>query len=152
MFGALVPWRTRFPGTFRRMENEMENLMGRFFGDEDSWWNMPEGELMPRLNVAETDKAYEVTLDLPGIEPKDVSVEIREGSLWVFGERKEEKEEQGKTFHRVERHYGSFRRVIPFALPVEAEKVEAKYHDGVLKITVAKKPEAETKRIEVKAV
>jgi HSP20 family protein len=80
-----------------------------------------------------------------------VTVEIREGSLWVSGERKEEKEEKGKTIHRVERHYGAFRRVIPLDLPVDREKVEAKYHDGELKISVAKSPEAETKRIEVKA-
>ena len=103
------------------------------------------------MYVAETDKGYEVKMDLPGIDPKDLTVEIREGSLWVSGERKEEKEEKGKTFHWVERHYGAFRRVIPLDLPVDREKVEAKYHDGVLKISVAKMPEAETKRIEVKA-
>jgi HSP20 family protein len=133
------------------MERDMEDLMDRFFRDEDLWWKVPEMEFTPRADIAETEKGYEVTLDLPGIDPKDLTVEIREGSLWVSGERKEEKEEKGKTYHRVERHYGAFRRAIPLDLPVDRDKVEAKYHDGVLKISVAKMPGSETKRIEVKA-
>jgi HSP20 family protein len=128
----------------------MEDLMGRFFPDEE-FWALPERIFAPTADVAETDKGYEITMDLPGIDPKDLTVEIREGSLWVSGQRKEEKEEKGKTFHRMERHYGAFRRVVPLDLPVDREKVEAKYHDGVLKINVAKMPGAETKRIEVKA-
>ena len=150
MFGTLVPWRARFPATVRRMERDVEELMDRFFR-EDEFWGLPEKVFAPCVDVAETDKGYEITLDLPGIDPKDLTVEVREGSLWVSGERKEEKEEKGKTYHRVERHYGAFRRMVPFDLPVDREKVEAKYHEGVLKISVAKMPEAETKRIEVKA-
>jgi HSP20 family protein len=132
------------------MDRDMEELMGRFFSDEE-FWGLPAKVFAPHVDVAETEKGYEVTMDLPGIDPKNLTVEIREGSLWVYGERKEEKEEKGKTFHRVERHYGAFRRVIPFELPVNREKVEAKYLDGVLKISLIKMPEAESKRIEVKA-
>jgi HSP20 family protein len=133
------------------MERDMEDVMSRLFRDE-GYWGLPEKEwFTPTADIAETEKGYEVSMDLPGIDPKDLTVEIREGSLWVSGERKEEKEEKGKTFHRVERHYGAFHRVVPLDLPVDREKVEAKYHDGVLMITVAKSPEAETKRIEVKA-
>lgn len=150
MFGQLVPWRTRFPATFRRMERDMESLMDRFFRDEE-FWGLPEKAYMPRVDIAETEKSYEVSMDLPGIDPKDVTVEIREGSLWVSGERKEMKEEKGRTFHRVERHYGAFHRAIPLEQPVDREKVEAKYHDGVLIISVPKMPGATAKRIEVKA-
>lgn len=152
MFGTLVPWQTRFPATFRRFEREMNKLMGSVFPEEDEFWAVPKKEwFAPRVNVAETEKAYEVTMELPGIEAKEVKVEVHEGLLSVSGEKKEEKEEKGKTFHRVERTYGAFRRVIPLELPVNREKVEAKYHEGVLTITVPKMPEAETKRIEVKA-
>ena len=150
MLGTLVPWRARFPATFGRFERDMENLMERFFSPEEEGW-VPALEFTPRVNLAETEKFYEVTMDLPGISPKELTVEIREGALMVSGERKEEKEEKGKTFHRVERHYGEFSRVIPLELPVDHEKVEAKYHEGVLHITVAKMPEAETKKIEVKS-
>jgi len=150
MLGSLIPWRTRYPATFRRADRDMQELMDRFFRDEE-FWAVPEKVFAPSVDVAETDKGYEVKMDLPGIDPKELTVEIREGSLWVSGERKEEKEEKGKTFHWVERHYGAFRRMIALDLPVDREKVEAKYHDGVLKISVAKMPEAETKRVEVKA-
>ena len=150
MLGSLIPWRARYPVTFRRFDRDMGELMDQFFRDEE-FWGVPEKVFAPHVDVAETEKGYEVTMDLPGIDPKQLTVEIREGSLWVSGERKEEKEEKGKTFHRVERHYGAFRRVVPFDLPVDWEKVEAKYHDGVLKISLVKMPEAETKRIEVKA-
>jgi HSP20 family protein len=129
----------------------MEEFMGRVFPEEE-FWALPGQEwFTPRANIAETDKAYEVTMDLPGIDPKELTVEIREGSLWVGGDRKQEKEEKGKTFHRIERHYGAFRRVIPLELPVNREKVEAHYHDGVLRVTVPKMPEAQPKKIEVKA-
>src|SRR5262245_4872236 len=129
----------------------MNELMGNVFAKEE-FWAVPEKEwFAPHVNVAETEKAYEVTMELPGIEPKEVKVEVHEGLLSVSGEKKEEKEEKGKTFHRVERHYGAFRRVIPLELPVNREKVEAKYHEGVLTITVPKMPQAETKRIEVNA-
>jgi HSP20 family protein len=133
------------------MERDMERLMDQFLNDGEVWVLPERGWFTPKADIAETDKGYEVTMDLPGIDPKDLTVEVREGSLWVSGERKEEKEEKGKTYHRVERHYGAFRRAIPLDLPVNREKVEAKYHDGVLKISVAKMPGAETKRIEVKA-
>jgi HSP20 family protein len=149
MLGSLIPMRARFPVTFRRMERDLEELMGRFFPAEE-FWGLPEKVFAPRVNVAESEKGYEVTMDLPGIDPKELTVEIREGSLWVYGEQKVEKEEKGKTFHLVERHYGAFRRVIPFELPLNREKVEAKYHEGVLKINLFKMPEVETKRIEVK--
>jgi HSP20 family molecular chaperone IbpA len=66
----------------------------------------------PSVNFAETEKGYEVSVELPGMKPEDVHVEFKDGHLWITGERKSEVEEKGKTFHRVERRYGSFRRVI----------------------------------------
>ncbi len=146
----LVPRRTRFPTTFRRMEEEMSDLMTRFFGRTEAPWNGGGVEFLPAADVAETDKGYEITMDLPGINPKDLTVEIREGSLCVSGERKAAREEKGKTYCCCERAEGRFNRVIPLDLPVDRDKVEARYHDGVLTITVAKKAGAETKRIEIK--
>ena len=83
-----VPWHTRFPATFRRFDRDMEKLMERFFSPEEEGW-MPALEFTPRANIAETEKAYEVTFDLPGINPKELTVEIRENALMVIGERKE---------------------------------------------------------------
>jgi HSP20 family protein len=133
------------------MEREMNEMMGKVFPEEEFWAFPKEEWFAPRVNVAETEKAYEVTMELPGIQPKEVKVEVQEGMLIVSGEKREEKEEKGKVFHRVERHFGAFRRMVPLELPVNREKVEAIYHEGVLTITVPKMPGAEAKRIEVKA-
>jgi HSP20 family protein len=115
----------------------------------------PEGtfgkfEFVPEVNVAETEKTVEVTMELPGMKPEEVKVEILEGRLWITGEKREEKEEKGKTFHRIERKFGQFRRVLPLPTKVEAEKVEAEIHEGVLKIVLPKAAEVRPKPIPVK--
>ncbi|MDY0165104.1 MAG: Hsp20/alpha crystallin family protein [Thermoguttaceae bacterium] len=97
------------------------------------------------------DFEYEITLDLPGLKPDEVNVELKENQLWVSGERRHEAEEKGKTYHRIERAYGQFRRVIPLASQVKTDAIEAEYHDGVLRITVPKSEAAQPKRIEVKS-
>ena len=104
---------------------------------------------LPEANMVETDKAIEVTVELPGMKPEEVKLEIRDGTLLITGEKKEEREEKGKTFHRVERRAGMFRRA--FALPVEVieEKVDAKFVEGVLEFALPK-AEKLTKRIEIK--
>ena len=145
MFGTMVPWRERLPRPFTRLEEQFERL----FGPEDGWWKPTDG-FTPAANVAETAEAYEVSLDLPGFKPDEINVEFNDGNLWVSGEHKEEKEEKGKTYHRVERRIGSFRRVIPLALNVDESKVEATYKDGVLLIVVPKTEEAKTKHIKIK--
>ena len=77
-------------------------------------------------------------------------MEIREGNLWITGEKKEEKEEKGKTFHRIERRAGMFRRVLPLPVEVKQEAVDACFAEGVLKVTLPKAEVVAPKRIEVK--
>ena len=152
MARALVPLRSRVMWPFRRMEEEMEGLMGRLFTPEEEWplTEWPTEGFVPAMSVAETEKTYEITLEVPGLKPEELSVEMKHGELYVSGEKKEEKEEKGKTFHRLERSYGEFRRLIPLVGGVDAEKVEAEYKDGVLKVTVPKTEEAKPKHIKVK--
>ena len=148
MARALVPWTGRLPRTLDEVYREFDDLVTGFFGDQNGGRGMVAA---PRTNIAETEQAFEVTIDLPGIKPEEVNVEICEGQLCVSGEHKEEKEQKGKTYHRVERHFGQFRRVIPLGAGVESDQVDATYKDGVLKITVPKSKEALSRRIEVKA-
>jgi HSP20 family protein len=108
-------------------------------------------KFVPEANVVETEKTVEVTLDLPGMKPEDVKLEVREGRLCVSGEKREEKEEKGKTFHRIERRTGSFLRTIPLPAVVDDTKAEAKFVEGVLKVTLPKTLEALPKAIPVKA-
>ncbi len=147
MTRAMVPWDVETPRMFEDFRQEMDRLMNRFLrtdGGEVGWF-------APRTNVAETEGHYEVSLDLPGMKPEEVNIELRENELWITGERKEEKEEKDKTYHRIERQHGQFRRVIPLATPVESDKVNAEYKDGVLRITVPKSEKAKPKRITVKS-
>lgn len=148
MTRTLVPWTTTPSRLFESLRREMNELMDQFFGSdggtEFALW------FAPRVNLAETDQAFEVTVDLPGMKPEEFSVELKEGQLWITGERRQESEEKGKTYHRVERQYGRFQRVIPLPAAVNPEKIEAEYKDGVLHITLPKDETAQPKRIPVK--
>lgn len=143
---ALMPYNTRF-GLLDDFRKEVDQMMSRFFHGTES---PAATQWAPRLNLAETETSYEVSAELPGMKPEDVEVELRHGDLWISGRREEETEQQGKTWHRVERYYGQFRRVVRLGDDVDPEKVEAEYKDGILKITVAKSEQARTRKIEVK--
>ena len=136
--------RTRLPGLFDDFHNQLGHLMGWEEVDGKSWF-------APATNLAETESAYEISLDVPGMKSEDFNVEFKDGQLWISGERTQEEEEEGKTWHRDERSYGSFRRVITLGNEVNAEEVAANYKDGVLSISVPKVPQAQTKRIEVQS-
>ena len=143
----LIPWSERLPRPFEGFSRELEGLMDRFFG-EGSWSG---GQTFsPHANLAETEEAYEVSIDLPGMKPDAINVEIQEGNLVVSGERSDEKEEKDKTFHRVERSYGSFRRAITLPGTVDAERIAAVFTDGVLNITLPKCEKEPPQQIPVK--
>jgi HSP20 family protein len=132
------------------MEEEMDDLF-RGWAGEDGDWPVGASYFLPRADVVETENELEVTVDLPGMKPEEVNVEVKNGDLWITGKRAEEKEEKGKTYHRVERRYGEFRRVLSLPAAIDSDKVAAKYDNGVLKVTIPKMEEAKPKRIEVKA-
>jgi HSP20 family protein len=129
-----------------RFERQMDELYNRFFGEREI---VPE-VLIPKANLAETEKSFDVTLELPGIKPEEVRVELRNGELWITGEKKEEKEEKGKTYHRIERRYGEFRRTIALPAAVKESQVDAQFKDGVMRITLPKAEQVLPKKIEVK--
>jgi HSP20 family protein len=129
----------------------MEELMERVFRPEDGWWTGP--TFVPRMNVAEREGEFEVTIELPGMKPEEFNVEVKNGALWITGEKKEEHEEKGKTWHCVERRFGEFRRIFPLPAEVKPEQVQARYEGGVLTVTVPKTEEAKPRHVpvEVKA-
>ncbi|WP_454621087.1 Hsp20/alpha crystallin family protein [Bradyrhizobium cenepequi] len=107
----------------------------------------------PAVDVTESDKAYEITAELPGLDEKNIEVNVADGGITIKGEKKEETEEKKKDYYVSERRYGAFERY--FALPegVDAGKIEATFKNGVLKVTLPKTAEAQkpAKKIEVKA-
>ncbi|MCU0614919.1 MAG: Hsp20/alpha crystallin family protein [Desulfobacterales bacterium] len=134
---------------------EMENMFDRY----TKVLNWPRGgsqEMMttddwaPRVDIAETDKEFIINAEIPDVKKEDVKVMVDNGILTISGERKQEKEEKGKKFHRVERFYGSFSRSFTLPNNVDESKIEASFKDGMLNLTVPKTEETKPKAIDVK--
>jgi HSP20 family protein len=112
--------------------------------------NMTVPEWAPAVDIIEEEKEYLIKVELPEVQKDAVKVTVEGGTLTISGERKAEKEEKNRKFHRVERYYGHFER--SFSIPDDAEdsKVNAEFKDGVLRVHLAKSEKARPKQIEVK--
>ncbi len=134
--------------TWPALREEMEDLVSRFLGNGEEAW--PAGRMMPAVDLSETANALEARVDLPGVKPKEIDIQVSGNLLTISGEKKEEKEEKGKTFHRVERHSGSFSRTMTLPCAVNEDEVAAEYRDGVLTITLPKCEQAKSRKITIK--
>jgi HSP20 family protein len=103
----------------------------------------------PAVDVYEDEHNVTLKIEVPGVDEKDISVNLENNTLTVHGERKIEKEEKEENYRRVERQYGSFTRTFTLPTTVDSEKVSATYDKGVLKVTLPKKAEAKPKQIKV---
>ena len=106
--------------------------------------------MSPRVDVSETDKTIEILADLPGVEEKDIKVELRNGVLWLHGEKRCASKEDSKNMYRSERYFGAFERGISLPCDVEKGKVDASYKDGVLKVSLPKTPAAREEVTQIK--
>lgn len=160
----LTPWRSsRVPAAyrdlspFRAFHRDIDRLFDEFFGGldmptlrgEDRGFAAPS----PRLDVTETEKAYEVSVELPGIEEKDIELTLADGVLTLKGEKKVDREQKEKGRVHIERSFGSFQRSLSLPSDVDEDKVEAAFKNGVLTVTLPKRPEARPhhKKIEIKS-
>jgi len=137
------------------LRREVDRLFDDFFrgGPRLGWLSSAtEGALSPSVDVAETDKEITVTAELPGLEEKDIEVNIRDSALTIKGEKRAEKEEKDKTYYRSERSYGMFQRVIALPAEVQADRVEAEFSKGVLTIRLPKSPAAQKKSRKIEIV
>jgi HSP20 family protein len=145
---TLVPgrglWELRFP----TLKDEMDKLFEDFFG-RTGFLSILEGGWLPAVDVHETKKDVVVTLDLPAINPKEVSISIVDDRLIIKGERKKEEETKEENYYKSERAYGTFQRIIQLPTEVVGDKAKAAYKDGVLKITVPRSQKAVPKEIKV---
>lgn len=133
---------------------EMEGLLERYNRAEglpqiSGLEGVFKGEWSPRVDIAETDNDFIIKAEIPEVDKKDVKVCVEDGILTISGERKQEKEEKGKTFHRVERQYGSFSRSFTLPGTVLAENVKASFKEGMLTVNLKKMPETKPKAIDV---
>lgn len=145
----LIKW-SHLP-TVSSLQSEMNRMLDRFFrGGDLSDLEMDAGAWMPPIDLAETEDKFTVKAEIPGIDPKEVEISVKDNILHIKGEKKEEKEEKGKNYYRMERRYGSFARSINLPSSVDTNKVTAEYKNGVLEIALQKKEEVKPKQINVK--
>ena len=116
------------------------------FWQPDSW------VAQPAIDLVERDNAFELTAEMPGLDERNISVDVANCALTVKGHKEEDKVEKKEDFHLRERRFGSFARSVRVPETVDADKIEASFKNGVLKVTLPKKPEAQkpVKKIEVK--
>jgi HSP20 family protein len=132
------------------MNRVFDNFFGRMplipFAEALSSWDFG-----PPADIYEDDQSLTFKVELPGMEEKDIKVEVENNVLTVRGERKFEKDTKEENFRRMERHYGAFSRSFTLPSSVDAEKIEAAYASGVLSIQMPKRAEARPKQIKVSA-
>ena len=147
---------------FEALRNEIDQIFDDF---GNGFWNRPFRSLArlerdlsksisaPAVDVAESDKAYEITAELPGLDEKNINITVANGALTIKGEKREETEEKKKDYYVSERRYGTFERYFTLPDGVNADKIEATFKNGVLKLTLPKTEEAQkpAKTINVKA-
>jgi len=149
---TLITW-----NQLREMD-EAQNRFNRFLGGfpnrmgSDEIHSLAVADWSPEVDISEDDRGYLLKADLPEMKKDDVKVTVEDGILSVSGERRTEKEDRKKKFHRIERSYGTFRR--SFTLPEDADstKVTAEFRDGVLKVHLPTTPVARSKATQVKVV
>jgi HSP20 family protein len=133
-----------------RLRREIDRLWEDIFGPSRRIFEPLAETWEPAIDVAETAEKITVKAEVPGIEPKDIDISLVGDTLTIKGEKKAEREEKGESYHLVERSYGSFMRSIRMPAPVDPDKIEAHYKNGVLTIICPKKEEVKPKAIEVK--
>ena len=111
---------------------------------------MTRGDWAPRVDIVETEKEFTIKAEIPDVKKEEVKITVDNGVLSIHGERKKEKEEKGKKFHRVERYYGSFTRSFTLPDNVDETKIEASFKDGMLNLQIPKSKKSNPKAIEVK--
>jgi HSP20 family protein len=150
------------PDVWRSFRSEMDQLFDRFgfpslrrmFDVEPAWRPISTFSFSaPAIDMSEDDKAYKISAELPGLDPKDVDVSVSGNTLVLKGEKRQEKEEKDKNYYFSERAYGSFQRAFELPVSVDHAKIAADFSKGVLTITLPKTPDAQKqqKKIEVKS-
>ncbi len=135
---------------FLSLQQEIDRLFEDFTRGFPAFGSMA-NVAVPTMDVAETDKEIEITAELPGLEEKDVQINVADNVLTIRGEKKAEKEQKDKNYRLVERSYGSFERSLELPKGVDLDGIKASIDKGVLKVVVPKPAPAQVKKVEVKA-
>jgi HSP20 family protein len=143
----LERWPSDLFGVQRDINRLFDNIFLSGLTAEET---MASSYFAPAVDIAEQENEYVVKVELPGVAKEDVKISLESNILTIKGEKKQEKEEKNKNFHRVERSYGSFQRSFTLPSSVKNDKIDAVFNSGILTVTLPKSEEAKPKQIEVK--
>jgi HSP20 family protein len=155
---SIIRWQNRW-NPFREIDelhsrlnflfnSTLGNVSMRSTGEQEE--NLTVTEWTPLVDITEDEKEYVIKAELPEVKKEDLSIVVENGVLTIHGERRFEKEEKGKRYHRVERAYGAFTRSFTIPDDADGSKVNAEFKEGVLRVHLAKSEKAKPKTIEVK--
>ena len=139
--GSLTPWSAL---------RDVDTYLDRFLGEVSRDHGAPERAWAPAVDLKETDDAYIVEADMPGLRKEDIELTAVDNIVTLKGERKHEEESTKDGYHRVERRHGQFQRSFEIPSGFDGSRIEAQYTDGVLKVTLPKREETKPKLIDVK--
>lgn len=142
----LTPWRPG--GELSRLRREMDTIFNRFFGEP--MFSERGAAWMPSIDVSETENEIQIKAELPGLDAKDISVNVSGDRLSISGEKKQEEEKREENYFTRERYFGSFQRTMQLPAEVQSDKAEAEFKNGVLNVKIPKSAEKRAKKIEVK--
>jgi HSP20 family protein len=142
---ALVRWRPM--RDLIDIQDEINRMFQDFTGGTEGEARLP--KLYPAVDIVENKDSFVVKAELPGMKKEDVKLTLQNNILILSGEKKQEQEEKGKSYHRLERSYGTFYRTIELPVQVKAEDIKAEFRDGILTIDLPKVEEAKPKEISI---
>ncbi|MCC6907520.1 MAG: Hsp20/alpha crystallin family protein [Phycisphaerales bacterium] len=150
----LIPWNRRNPadGDLVRFRHEVDNMFNRFFNDP---WGAIEPKFrsegwLPAVDVSENDAEVTVRAEMPGVETKDLDINILGNTLSIAGKKEEKKEQKGENYYQCERRFGSFRRSVDLPETIDADKITADAENGVVTVHVPKKPGMKPRHVDIK--
>ena len=151
----IIPWRP-FWDIDKFFEEDWEDWFERPRWGLKKWLEEVPTMRTPRMDIYETDKNVVAEVELPGVDPKDIDIEVKENYLKIEAKKEEKKEEKEKGYYKKELSRGYYKRIVPLPVEVMGDKAEADYKDGILKITIPKvkptKKEEKSVKVKVKGV
>lgn len=140
----------RFPGRhIINLKDEIDRFYDEFFGGRSEENESTRG-ISPRVDIEETEQAFILSAEMPGLDKDDVKITFKEGNISVSGEKKDESNIKERHFHRQERNYGPFSRSFSIPGQIQAEKIEATFSNGILTVVMPKAEESKAKEIKIK--
>ena len=134
---------------FLTMKDEIDRMFDRYFVKSGDNRQLPDITWIPPVDVEETKNEVLVKVEIPGMKKEDIKISLQNDNLLIEGEKKQEKEDKNKNYHRIERIFGKFKRIITLPCEVKTDKVKAKYENGLLMVSLPKSEETKSVTIPI---